>query len=173
MSRIWLPVLAIACGIAGSDPAARGAESEPFASFSFVETCAATTDRPAVTAIGLRASQAVTAKEAAVLILVDTSASQTGVHRRRAGDAIVGILREARPGDRFSLAAVDIACKPLMEGFHATPAEALTEAIETLESRAPLGSSEAAPGISILPSVVARTATSTLHPPATTATAFD
>ena len=45
-----------------------------------------------------------------LVVLVDTSASQTGDHRGRALEAVRGLLEKARPSDRFRIAAVDVTC---------------------------------------------------------------
>ena len=116
MSRHWLPAFAIASGIA---LAASVSSAATAVSVTLVESCPATGDQPAVTAVGLRAAESFAAEGTHVLVLVDTSASQTGNHRQRAAEALTGLLVGARAGDRFAIAAVDVACTPLSGGFHA------------------------------------------------------
>ena len=95
-----------------------------------------------VTAIGLRQGELPALGPAEVVILVDTSASQTGVHRQRSLDAVSGILESARATDRLALAAVDVAVAPLSNGFLEPADEALRAAARGLDARTPLGSTD-------------------------------
>ena len=139
MSRHWLPAFAIASGIA---LAASVSSAATAASVTLVESCPATHDQPAVTAVGFRGAESFAAEETHVLVLIDTSASQTGNHRQRAAAALTGLLDEARAGDRFAIAAVDVACTPLSGGFHAAGAAPLKQAQLALDARTPLGSTD-------------------------------
>ena len=70
-------------------------------------------------------------------MLVDTSASQMGQFRRLSQDALEGMIEAARPADRLLLAAADVTCTPLTQGFSThcavkhcrTSGETLTESI--------------------------------------------
>ena len=139
MSRHWLPAFAIASGIA---LAASVSSAATAASVTLVESCPATHDQPAVTAVGFRGAESFAAEETHVLVLIDTSASQTGNHRQRAAAALTGLLDGARAGDRFAIAAVDVACTPLSGGFHAAGAAPLKQAQLALDARTPLGSTD-------------------------------
>ena len=141
MFRPWLSACAIACGVAlvGSLSSAALAD---LATVTFAESCPPGTDHPEVTAIGLRAGAAPAPDRVNVLVLIDTSASQSGLHRERAAQALDGLLREARTTDRFSVAAVDVACKSLADGFHPASSDTLKRARLALDARTPLGSTD-------------------------------
>jgi len=110
------------------------------AQVSFTEAVAASAEQPAVTAVGIRAPAAGPQGPTEVVLLVDTSATQTGVHRQQTLDAVAAMLGAARGEDRFSLAAVDVATAPLTAGFHPAAAEPIREAVRSLDGRTPLGS---------------------------------
>ena len=142
MSRPWLPAFAIACGFAAAAVVPPEALAAPAASVTFVEACGAAPGQPAITAVGLRAVEAPLPDSVNVLVLVDTSASQTGTHRERATQALGGLLAAARPGDRYAVAAVDVACKPLTDGFHPADSAPIKQARLALDARTPLGSTD-------------------------------
>jgi hypothetical protein len=73
---------------------------------------------------------------------VDTSASQTGDFRRRALDAVAGLLESARPDDRFAIAAVDVACTPLAKEFQRAGGPGIAQATRALDARTPLGTTD-------------------------------
>ena len=144
MPSLSFSISAILIGVAlvaGSPPATRAEEP---VSVTFVEACPAGPARSQVTAVGLRvqAPAAQTAPAANVIVLVDTSASQTGEYRRRSLDAVAGLLEKGRKADRFALAAVDVGFTPLTDAFFAPGDEALRSASRTLDGRAPLGSTD-------------------------------
>jgi len=112
------------------------------AAISFVEATAATDDCGPVTAVGLRASATAATSPIDILLLVDTSASQTGDYRRRSLDALAGLLESARPEDRVRIAAVDVACVPLGDGFATARDAATVRDARGLDARAPLGSTD-------------------------------
>jgi hypothetical protein len=150
MPRPWLPVFAIACGIAVAGSMPSGLAVEQPVSVTFVEAASAAgsagnasgNERFLVTALGLRAAEAAPPAAAHVLLLVDTSASQTGSHRQRAMEALDGVLDAARSDDRFAVAAVDVSCKPLSSGFHAAADQRLKQSRLALDARTPLGSTD-------------------------------
>jgi len=129
-------VLVVGCLALASLPATAADQAR----VTFAESLAATADQPAVTAVGLRAPEQAPAGPTEVLLLIDTSATQTGIHRQQTLDAVAAILAAARPEDRFALAAVDVALVPLSEGFHPAVGEPLRGAVRGLEDRTPLGS---------------------------------
>ena len=110
---------------------------------TFVESFQRSEDSPIVSAIGVRwTPPTAAAPPARVLVLVDTSASQMGDYRLRALDALSGLLGGGRPADRYLPAAADVACVPLAAGFLPANDPAMRVAIDRLESRTPLGSTD-------------------------------
>ncbi len=136
-----LRIAAAACALAWITVVGR-ADTPPAAEISFVDATEPAANEPTVSAIGLRTRPVAEALPADVLVLVDTSASQAGEHRRKALDALAGILETARDGDRFRIAAVDIACDPLSEEFAEATAPSTREASRRLDARTPLGSTD-------------------------------
>jgi hypothetical protein len=116
--------------------------AEPPLSVTFAIAAPASADQPPVTAIGLRAAATAPTPAAEVVVLVDTSATQTGTHRQRTLDAVAGILASARPVDRFSLTAVDVTSVQLCDGFHTADSESVRAAVRKLDSRTPLGTTD-------------------------------
>ncbi len=132
---------AIALVLAGRFEPVLGAESAP--TVTFVETSVAADGQPAVTAVGLRAADGgPTAGPAHVVVLIDTSASQTGEYRQRSLESLSGLLEQSRPDDQFAAAAVDVSCEPLVDGFHAGKSDELRNARLALDGRTPLGSTD-------------------------------
>ncbi len=81
-------------------------------------------------------------QEQEVVILIDTSASQTGVHRDKSFAILEAMLASLSPSDRVHLAAVDVSAVPLTQGFHAPNSQAVRTAITQLQKRVPLGSTD-------------------------------
>ncbi len=123
-----------------------------------VETPAADADVPGadaiepqtlqVTAVGLRAE----APEAEtlptdILVLVDTSASQTGAFKTLSEDIVAELLPLVSAGDRVRVAAIDITCEPLSDGFAAATAAETQQAMTALQKRTPLGSTDFVRGL--------------------------
>ena len=78
-----------------------------------------------------------------VVILFDTSASQTSVYRdkalaRRCRRYLAGLRR----GDRVQLMAVDLEAVPLTDGFVAPQSDEMEQAVAALKRRAPLGATD-------------------------------
>ena len=109
---------------------------------SFTEAAPAGDGEPQVTAIGVRATQPAANGPTQIIVLVDTSASQTGRHRERSLAGLAGLLEKARPEDRIAVAAVDVTTTPLTSGFHAPGDPALAAAARGLDARTPLGSTD-------------------------------
>ncbi|MEI6241572.1 MAG: hypothetical protein WCR51_14395, partial [Planctomycetia bacterium] len=110
---------------------------------SFTEGFAGSDFAPPVIAVGLRAATpAEPAGAVDVVVLVDTSASQIGAQRLRASEALEGLLEKARPSDRFRIAAVDIDCAVLGDGFAPAGGPATRDAVKALAERTPLGSTD-------------------------------
>jgi hypothetical protein len=117
------------------------AAAPPSATVTFTEATQPGQAAP-VTAIGLKTSGDDSAGPAQVLVLVDTSASQTGDFRRGALDAIAGLLESARPEDRFAIATVDVNFTPLAKDFQPARSPGVTQATRALDARTPLGATD-------------------------------
>jgi hypothetical protein len=145
MRSACLHMTLIVCGCLGScltgliSPAA--AADQP-AIVGFAEAAPAAAGEPPVTAVGVRAATPAANGPTEVIVLVDTSASQTGRHRQRSLDGLAGLLEKARPDDRFAVAAVDVSTTPLTTGFHKPGDAALAAAARGLDARTPLGSTD-------------------------------
>lgn len=74
-----------------------------------------------------------------IVILVDTSASQVGMHRTQALKVLDGLLLALSSSDRVRLYAVDVSTTPLMDRFSEPGGELVRQAVTTLRQRAPLG----------------------------------
>jgi hypothetical protein len=76
------------------------------------------------------------------IVLVDTSASQTGGHRVQALATLDAFLANLADGSRFRLFAVDVAPEELTQGLTATKGESADRARALLARRAPLGATD-------------------------------
>ena len=73
------------------------------------------------------------------VILIDTSASQVGVHRQQ-GFAVLNALLQSLPeSDRVRLFAVDVQAEALDNGFHSPRSSEVKAGLEALQARVPLG----------------------------------
>ncbi len=77
-----------------------------------------------------------------VVILVDTSASQTGLFRDDTLLAVKTIVERLDPQDRVKLFAVDLEAVALCDQFVAAGSKEMNEALRKLEQRTPLGSTD-------------------------------
>ncbi len=145
-------LLAIPCVVLSAGFAPLSAAANP-AVVSFAEAAPAADGAPQVTAVGLRAAASAANGSTQVVVLVDTSASQTGQHRQRSLDGLAGLLEKARPTDRVAVSAVDVGSTPLTEGFFAPGDPALAAAARGLSGRTPLGSTDL---VAVLEDAVAR-----------------
>ena len=84
------------------------------------------------------------AKSTDVLVLFDTSASQTGVYRDDALATLQSFLSEINGAARVKLAAVDVQPIQLTKEFVAPDSDAMKSAVKSLHRRAPLGSTDMA-----------------------------
>jgi len=84
------------------------------------------------------------AKPRDVVILFDTSASQTGAYRDKAFSALDATLAALSPTDKVRLFAVDLNAIPLMESFAAANSAETRAALASLRSRVPLGATDMA-----------------------------
>jgi hypothetical protein len=77
-----------------------------------------------------------------IVILFDTSASQTAAYRADGLEALRSTLALLDARDRVKLYAVDLAAVPLTEGFVPPAGDAMTDALAELEYRVPLGATD-------------------------------
>jgi hypothetical protein len=107
------------------------------------------------------------AEQHEVMILLDTSATQTGDYRRQSLAVLDSMLAALSDDTRVHLAAVDVNVVPLMEGFAAPGSAAVKEAIAKLARRAPLGATDLNTALSYaatkFPQLAASTARSAVY----------
>lgn len=89
-------------------------------------------------ALAIRAS-ATPAEIRRHVLLVDTSATQTGRYRKESIELLSAVIEELPAGHSVMVAAIDSSFEPLTSGFVATGSADLTKAIEKLSARTPLG----------------------------------
>jgi hypothetical protein len=77
-----------------------------------------------------------------VIVLIDTSASQSGAYRTQSLEILSSLIRALGDNDRVQLVAVDTRPVPLTTGFHAPQSEELQAAFVKLQRRAPLGATD-------------------------------
>ena len=144
MSNRRLPTLVwTACGLLAAamlvSPAA-GADPNPGAAQLAVYT---QPDGTSFFALGLKAPGGLpAAKQHDVVVLVNTSASQTGEYRDKALAALDVLLANLGPQDRVQLMAVDLDASPMTSGFVAANSPELAQATEKLRRREPLGTTD-------------------------------
>ncbi len=131
--------------------AAAATAAEPDARVTFAESFQQTSGTPpttsTVTAVGLRAKATAAPRNVEIVVLVDTSASQTGAYRQRALDAVAGLVEKAREADRFLIASIDVDCTPFLDEFQPARSEAISKASRSLDARTPLGSTDLIAGL--------------------------
>ncbi|MHB8864811.1 MAG: vWA domain-containing protein, partial [Pirellulaceae bacterium] len=94
-------------------------------------------------ALSVTPQQRVTAaKVQDVVILVDTSASQTGLFREDSLLAVKTIVQRLDPQDRVKLFAVDLDAVALCDQFVEAGSQEMTETLARLAQRTPLGSTD-------------------------------
>ena len=77
-----------------------------------------------------------------VVVMFDTSATQTGQYRADALAALKAMLGGLAGGDRVHLVAVDMNAIPMTSTFVAPDSPEMTTALEKLEARVPLGATD-------------------------------
>ena len=77
-----------------------------------------------------------------VVILFDTSASQTSLYRDKALEALETLLAGLNRADRVQLLAVDLDTVPLTEKFVAPQSAEMDQALVALKQRAALGATD-------------------------------
>ncbi len=93
------------------------------------------------------------ARPSDVVILFDTSASQTGAYRETSFAALEAVLAKLLPEDRVQIVAADLDARPLVDTFQPVGSVALKSAVEQLHRELPLGSTDLE---SVLNAVAAR-----------------
>ena len=94
-------------------------------------------------ALSLRPAEAVAAAGPHdVVLLLDTSASQTGPYRAEALAALEATLANLTAQDRVHLVAVDVNAIAMTETFVASDGPAMSEALKGLKAREPLGATD-------------------------------
>ena len=81
------------------------------------------------------------------VVLVDTSASQTGGHRVQAMGVVKSFLGSLPAGDRVSVFAVDTTMRPLTDGLVAVAPETIGPALDRLDEQVPLGATKLYPAL--------------------------
>ena len=82
-----------------------------------------------------------------ILLLVDTSASQTGLYRERAIEAVETIVKSLRDDERVNIMAVDLKAVPMTKGFVKAGSNELKRGVLRLKIRTPLGSTDIVNGL--------------------------
>ncbi|TWT47676.1 VWA domain-containing protein [Botrimarina hoheduenensis] len=77
-----------------------------------------------------------------LVVLVDTSASQTGLYRETALAAVEALVGAVEPGSQVRLMAVDLDARPLHEGAFEPGSAGASEALASLREVAPLGTTD-------------------------------
>ena len=149
MSNRRLPILFwTACGIAaaallvvpsvGADPNPEAARLALYAQ----------PDGTALFALGLKAPGGLpVAQRHDVVVLVNTSAAQTGQYRTDGLAALDALLKGLGPQDRVALMAVDMDAAPMTAGLVAADGPEMAEALKKLNGRAPLGTTDLEKGL--------------------------
>ena len=82
-----------------------------------------------------------------IVVLFNTSASQTGEYRDKAIETLKGFLAGLAAGDRVRLVAVDLNAIPLTKTFVAPNSKEMADALAALDARVPLGATDMAKAI--------------------------
>ena len=77
-----------------------------------------------------------------VVVLIDTSATQSGQYRTQSLDVLAALVKSLGENDRVQLAAIDIRPIPLTSGFVPPGSEEMKAALAKLSKRAPLGATD-------------------------------
>ncbi len=77
-----------------------------------------------------------------VVILFDTSASQTGLIRQKAIESLEALVADLRSDDRVLLLAVDLEAVPMSRGWMAAGGPEIKGAFAALAARVPLGATD-------------------------------
>jgi tetratricopeptide (TPR) repeat protein len=118
--------------LAGAEPSTEAARLETFTH----------ADGSTYFALSLSAGPVELAKASDVVVLFDTSASQTGQYRADALASLKALLAGLKAEDRVQLIAVDVNTVPMTEGFVKPAGNEIAAALQKLEQRVPLGATD-------------------------------
>ena len=82
-----------------------------------------------------------------ILVLFDTSASQTGAYRDDALETLATLLKGLSQNERVNLMAIDLQAVPMSDGFVQPGSSELGSAVAELEARTPLGATDMPAGL--------------------------
>ena len=140
ISLLALPLvfMASAAGALAAEPAPGKSESARLATYQKPsgETFFALSLQPQAAAEPAQACD--------IVVLFDTSASQTGAYRTDSLEALKSMLRSLDKNDRVQLLAVDLNAVALTSDFVSPTGTEMKAAIKKLEQRVPLGSTDMA-----------------------------
>lgn len=97
---------------------------------------------PTYFALSLTPASGQSTEASDVVILFDTSASQTGAYRETAFAALDAVVAKLRPQDRVQLLAADLAARSLTDKLSPAGSPELRAAIAKLRGELPLGSTD-------------------------------
>ena len=97
-------------------------------------------------AVAIRSS-AVPAEIRRHVILIDTSASQTGRFRDGSIELLTALISRLPAGHQVKVAAIDTTFEPLTEGFQLTGSTELKQSVKSLSSRTPMGATDLTSGL--------------------------
>jgi hypothetical protein len=100
-----------------------------------------------VFALSLKAGTTESAGARDVAIVIDTSASQAGEHRRQALAVLESCLASLNTSDRVRIFAVDTQVNPLSADFAAPQSPETKAALAALQQRVPLGATDLQPAL--------------------------
>jgi len=134
-----LAVLALSMGVFALPGAGRAAE--PSLEAARLD-CYTHADGTNYFGLAVKPSAAPSAGGRDLVVLFDTSASQAGQYRSDALASLGDLLAQLGPEDRVRLIAVDLHAIPMNEGFVTPDGPELEKALEKLNRREPLGSTD-------------------------------
>lgn len=97
-------------------------------------------------AVAIRSS-AIPAEIRRHVVLIDTSASQTGRFRHDSIELLTALLKRIPAGHLVKVAAVDTSFEPLTEGFQAAGSAELNQSVKLLSARTPMGATDLSSGL--------------------------
>ena len=97
-------------------------------------------------AVAIRSS-AVPAEIRRHVILIDTSASQTGRFRDGSIELLTALIERLPAGHQVKVAAIDTTFEPLTEGFQLTGSTDLKQSVKSLALRTPMGATDLSSGL--------------------------
>lgn len=130
--------LAVTSAVLAAPPAAKPAASKEAARLATYDKASGATHF----ALSLTPPAQPSAAAHEIVVLVDTSASQTGIYRDDSLAALQSMLDSLGKNDRVKLVAVDVDAIALTDSFVAADSAEMTAALAKLKARTPLGSTD-------------------------------